>query len=179
MHIWQSYNNPYLKQTNKETPNQIRIIKSQTRFCFPVTQLQNKSIFSTNTCPIFISSTGKQGTPPTAVRRIPGEGCLSPLFYRGLLLGNCGATLGKGHESRSGRQWPKSVPAHRNLPGDLAGTPSCRSIWVMAPMEPPQQKYQPLYPRYHPQCPGLCKASTNFSTWSARVQTVRFDFTDM
>lgn len=45
MDIGQRYNNPYLKQTNKKTPNQITIIKSQTQFSFPVTQLQNKSYF--------------------------------------------------------------------------------------------------------------------------------------
>lgn len=154
------------------------IIKSQTEFCFPVTQLQKKSIFSTNKCPIFISSTGKHGTPRAAARRIQGKGCLSPLVCRGLLLGNCGATLGKGQESRSGEWWPKSVSARRYLPGELAGTPSCTSTWAMAALEPLWQKQQPLHP-LRPQCPGLCKASTNFSMWFARVQTARLDLTDV
>lgn len=75
------------------------IIKSQTQLCFPVTQQQNKSVFSTNKCPAFISSTAKHSTPWTAVRRIQGEGCPSLLVQRGLLLGNCGATLGKRQDS--------------------------------------------------------------------------------
>lgn len=149
------------------------IIKSQAQFCFPVTQLQNKSIFSRNKCPIFIACLGKHGTPRTAARRIRGEGCLSLFVSRDLPLGNCGQLWARGRS-------PVQVGRDQNRPqptGLYLGTRQEPALAEAPGQWLPWQKYQPPHPPHHRQCPGLCKASTNFSTRFARVQTVRFDFT--
>lgn len=150
------------------------IIKSQTQFCFPVTQLQNKSIFSTNKCPIFISSTGKHGTPWTAARRIQGEGCLSHLVERATV----GLLWARGRNpDQAGRDQNQLQSTGINL-GSWQEPPLAEALGWWLPWSH-YSKSASLSTSYHPQCLGSCKASTNFSTRFARVQTVRCGFTDV
>jgi len=123
------------------------IIKSQTRFCFPVTQLQNKSVFSTNKYPIFIVCMGKHGTPRTAVRRMQGEGCLSLFMEGGLLLGNCGQLWARGRSpAHVGRDQNQPQPAGIYL-GTWRESPPAEApgrwlLWSHSPW----QKYQAPHP---------------------------------
>lgn len=142
MDIWQSYNNPYLKQTNKQTPNQVTIIKSQAQFSFPVTQLQHESVFSTNKCPVFTVCFGRHGTSPAMARRGPGRDQNQPQ-PTGICLGT----------------W--RAPSHH----------ACRSIWMMAPAESLWQRCLciPYHHRCPSLCKAFTNFGTRFA-WGQIVR---------
>lgn len=144
---------------NKQTPNQIMIIKSQAQFCFPITQLQNKSIFSTYKFPIFIASAGNHGTPQTAVRGSVAGAPPGQLWARGR----------SPYQVRRDQNQPQPTGIYlgtcREPP--LAEAPGNGSRGVTTAKVPASTT-----PYCH-QCPRSCKASANFSTRFVRVQTAR------
>lgn len=155
------------------------IIKSQTQFCFPVTQLQKKNQY-------FQQTSALSSSPPQ-----------ESMALLGLLRGGSKGRAASPLLCAGGSSWATVGPlwARGRNPDQVSGDQNQfqpAGIYLGSWQEPPPAqvlgrwlpwshcgKNSSLCTPYRPQCPGLCKASTNFSMWFARVQTARLDLTDV